>query len=103
MDLEQCSIDTGIQKYLDGYEISPHPDLRKKVLTFMININTSEQAFKESYHTHYLEFKINKNEMINSTKIDFKFEGLISPFNLRINPDARKLGMLLKNFSINEL
>lgn len=61
LDLEQCSIDTGIQKYLDGYEISPHPDLRKKALTFMININTSEQAFKESYHTHYLEFKINKN------------------------------------------
>ena len=22
--------DTGIQKYLDGYEISPHPDIRKK-------------------------------------------------------------------------
>jgi hypothetical protein len=61
LDLEQCSIDTGIQKYLDGYEISPHPDLRKKALTFMININTSEQAFKVSYHTHYLEFKINKN------------------------------------------
>ena len=61
LDLEQCSIDTGIQKYLDGYEISPHPDLRKKALTFMININTSEQAFKESYHTHYLEFKTNKN------------------------------------------
>ena len=61
LDLEQCSIDTGIQKYLDGYEISPHPDLRKKALTFMININTSEQSFKESYHTHYLKFKINKN------------------------------------------
>ncbi|MDC1482760.1 hypothetical protein N8092_00810 [Pelagibacteraceae bacterium] len=61
LDLKQCSIDTGIQKYLDGYEISPHPDLRKKALTFMININTSEQSFKENYHTHYLEFKINKN------------------------------------------
>jgi hypothetical protein len=38
--LESCSKDAGIQKYLDGYEISPHPDVRKKALTFMVNINT---------------------------------------------------------------
>ena len=61
LNLEQCSIDTGIQKYLDGYEISPHPDLRKKALTFMININTSEKSSEENYHTQYLEFKTNKN------------------------------------------
>ena len=60
LNLDQCSIDTGIQKYLDGYEISPHPDLRKKALTFMININTSEKSSEENYHTQYLEFKTNK-------------------------------------------
>jgi hypothetical protein len=60
LTLEQCSVDTGIQKYLDGYEISPHPDLRKKALTFMININTSEKSSEENYHTQYLEFKNNR-------------------------------------------
>jgi hypothetical protein len=25
--------DNGLQKYLDGYEISPHPDIRQKALT----------------------------------------------------------------------
>ena len=60
LTLEQCSVDTGIQKYLDGYEISPHPDLRKKALTFMINVNTSEKSSEENYHTQYLEFKNNR-------------------------------------------
>ena len=41
--------------------------------------------------------------MISSTVIDFKFDGLISPFDMMINPDARKLGILLKNFSINKI
>ena len=27
---DKCNYDAGIQKYLDGYEISPHPDIRKK-------------------------------------------------------------------------
>ena len=27
--------DIGIQKFLDGYEISPHPDIRSKAITFM--------------------------------------------------------------------
>jgi len=28
--LKDCKVDGGIQKYLDGYEISPHPDIRKE-------------------------------------------------------------------------
>lgn len=54
--LESCSKDAGIQKYLDGYEISPHPDVRKKALTFMVNINTLERSEENDYHTHYLNF-----------------------------------------------
>ena len=50
-----------------------------------------------------LEFEIKESEMISSTVIDFKFDGLISPFDMMINPDARKLGILLKNFSINKI
>ncbi|MDA7840051.1 hypothetical protein N9A55_04725 [Luminiphilus sp.] len=49
--------DGGIQKYLDGYEISPHPDIRLKAATWMININPSPLAHAINYHTHYMEFR----------------------------------------------
>src|SRR6185369_4536536 len=39
LSLEDTYPDLGLQKYLDGYEISPHPDVRKKAMTYMININ----------------------------------------------------------------
>lgn len=47
--------DMGIQKYLDGYEISPHPDIRRKALTFMVNINPGAESESREHHTHYLE------------------------------------------------
>jgi len=49
--------DGGFQKYLDGYEISPHPDIRRKALTFMININPSIISHEADHHTSYLSFK----------------------------------------------
>ena len=54
---DECSYDAGIQKYLDGYEISPHPDIRKKALTFMVNVNPSPGSHNDEYHTSYLKFK----------------------------------------------
>ena len=53
----ECTIDNGIQKYLDGYEISPHPDIRKKAATFMVNINPNSKSEKMDHHTHYLKLK----------------------------------------------
>ncbi|MEO0061585.1 MAG: hypothetical protein RLZZ08_145 [Pseudomonadota bacterium] len=50
-------IDTGIQKYLHGYEISPHPDIRRKALTWMLNINTGDFSEDQEFHTHYLRLK----------------------------------------------
>jgi len=50
-------IDNAIHKYLTGYEISPHPDIRSKCLTYLININTSEETEREDVHTHLLSFK----------------------------------------------
>jgi hypothetical protein len=50
-------LDTGIQKYLHGYEISPHPDVRLKALTWMLNLNPGENTEYADYHTHYLRFK----------------------------------------------
>ena len=57
INLSSCIIDRGIQKYLDGYEISPHPDIRKKAATYMININPSDENEKLDHHTHYLKLK----------------------------------------------
>lgn len=51
------TIETAIQKYMSGYEISPHPDIRKKCLTYMVNINTDNKADSMDLHTHFLEFK----------------------------------------------
>ena len=56
-NLKDKIIDNGIQKYLDGYEISPHPDIRKKAVTFMININPHENAEQLDHHAHLLKFK----------------------------------------------
>lgn len=57
VDMTGCSIDGGIQKYLDGYEISPHPDIRRKALTFMVNINPHEGSESLDHHTHYLKLR----------------------------------------------
>lgn len=48
---------TRIQKYLSGYEITPHPDIRSKALTYLFNINPSELAEKMDIHTHLLTLK----------------------------------------------
>lgn len=52
--------DGGIQKYLNGYEISPHPDIRRKALTYMININPSIGSASKNIHTRYLELREDK-------------------------------------------
>jgi len=57
IDFNKCSIDFGIQKYLDGYEISPHADIKQKAATYMININPIKNSEYENYHTHYLKFR----------------------------------------------
>ena len=53
IDLSQVRRDSGLQKYLDGYEISPHPDIRLKALTFMLNLNPSPRSEEMTFHTHY--------------------------------------------------
>ena len=58
--LDKTYADNGLQKYLDGYEISPHPDIRRKALTYMINVNPAPDSEKLNYHTHYLKFKPSK-------------------------------------------
>lgn len=51
---KKTGLDTGLQKYLDGYEISPHPDTRRKALTFMLNINSHNESEQLDFHTDYM-------------------------------------------------
>ena len=53
--------DCGFQKYLSGYEISPHPDVREKALTWMLNLNIDKNSEYEKYHTHFMKFKSEKS------------------------------------------
>ena len=57
INYQNCNIDCGIQKYLDGYEISPHPDIRRKAATYMVNINPHPESEGFNHHTKYLTFK----------------------------------------------
>jgi hypothetical protein len=50
-------LDCGLQKYLNGYEISPHPDIRSKALTWMLNVNPGSDTEAHNYHTHYMTFR----------------------------------------------
>ena len=61
INIDNCDIDGGIQKYLDGYEISPHPDIRRKAATFMVNINPHKASERYNHHTHYLKLKTEYN------------------------------------------
>lgn len=57
--IEETSIISAIQKNLSGYEISPHPDIRSKCLTYLLNINKNEEFEQSKQHTQLLKFKNN--------------------------------------------
>ncbi len=54
---EPTDIITAIQKNLTKYEICPHPDTRRKALTYLLNINKDNSVENYPVHTHLLEFK----------------------------------------------
>ncbi len=55
--IEYNSIITAIQKNLTKYEITPHPDTKRKALTYLLNINKDDSVEKYDVHTHLLKFK----------------------------------------------
>ena len=57
VDIDACRYDAGIQKYMDGYEISPHPDLRRKAATFMVNLNPNPDSEQVDHHTYLMKFR----------------------------------------------
>ena len=54
---EESSIITAIQKNLSKYEISPHPDVKRKCMTYLLNINKDDSIENKDVHTHLLKFK----------------------------------------------
>lgn len=54
---KQTRIITAIQKNLSHYEISPHPDVREKQLTYLLNINKDDTVENQPVHTNLLRFK----------------------------------------------
>ena len=63
-----------IQKYLSGYEISPHPDNRFKKATLMININNEELNKDCSIHTSMLKPKEQTKKIIEFWKENIEVE-----------------------------
>jgi len=62
--VDKTNIISAIQKNLNRYEISPHPDIRRKALTYLLNINKDKSIEFEDVHTHMLEFKKKDDSLI---------------------------------------
>ena len=62
----ETSIISAIQKNLSGYEISPHPDIRQKCLTYLLNINNNSEIEYLDCNTHLLEFKNEYKSLLGS-------------------------------------
>lgn len=89
---DYTTVETAIQKYLTGYEISPHPDIRRKCLTYMININPTFESETVDLHTYFMSFREDKKWIYdfwkNNPKIDrcwVPWEWADQKFNQRKN------------------
>jgi hypothetical protein len=58
----------GVQKYLSGYELSPHPDIRTKKATLMLNINHNDINSDTTIHTCLLSPKEQAKKIIKFWK-----------------------------------
>lgn len=67
-------ITTSIHKYLSGYEISPHPDIRSKTLTYLVNINTDSRAESLGIHTHLLKLVPKKQFIYDFWKYNTEYD-----------------------------
>jgi hypothetical protein len=72
--LGEVTVETAVHKYTSGYEISPHPDVRKKALTYLININPEEDEYPFNNSTGLHSFKSSKKYIYdywkNNSSID---------------------------------
>ncbi|MDC2995046.1 hypothetical protein OAZ93_00520 [Prochlorococcus sp. AH-736-F09] len=95
IDFNDVYSEVGIQKYLNGYEISPHPDIKKKALTFMVNINPGIDSEKADFHTHYMSFIDSKKYIYDFWKYNQQFDRCWVPWEW-----CRTIKQQIKNNSI---
>lgn len=78
---QKLDIDFGIQKNLNYYEISPHPDTSKKALTYMINIYKNNECQKYQINTQLNVFKEKYNYIYDFWRYSQKFDRIWVPWN----------------------
>jgi hypothetical protein len=78
---DSTCIISAIQKNLTGYEISPHPDVRSKALTYLININKNKNFEQSTQHTHLLKFKKEKEYVETLWRNNPELERFWVPWN----------------------
>lgn len=74
-------METVFQKYLHGYEISPHPDVRKKAATYMLNLNPYADSEKSDIHTHLLKFSKGKSHILDFWKNNLEIDRCWVPWD----------------------
>tara|TARA_B100000029_G_scaffold468375_1_gene505320 strand:- start:276 stop:776 length:501 start_codon:yes stop_codon:yes gene_type:complete len=85
---------------------SPYINKKNDFIEFEVYVNNifSRKIKLSNRIEEKLKFLIKKDFVKNNEIIiDFKFKNLISPFEVLESPDARKLGILLKDIKINKI
>lgn len=59
--------------------------------------------FYNNYENQKINFNLPDEKNVEDLEIYFRFNGLVSPYDLLMNPDARKLGILLEKILIQEV
>ena len=76
----ETGVDTAIQKYVSGYEISPTPDIRRKCAIYMININTHDEAEDLGLHTHFMDFQDDRKWIFEEWKTNTSQRYMLGQF-----------------------
>ena len=73
---------TAIQKNLSKYEITPHPDTRRKAMTYLLNINKGDFVEDYNVHTHLLKFKKDYEKIYQIWKEKTSYDRCWVPWDL---------------------
>lgn len=86
-------------------QLNFNPYIKNLSKNFLVKIFVNEKIAKTIYLKDKNNTDINFNNAISDSEllIKFQFENLVSPWELFESPDARKLGIVLKSFTIKEI
>jgi hypothetical protein len=84
-------------------KIKPYFNNNNNNFELIIYFNKNQKKIvklSENKNFQVIDFEITKNELTDNNVIKFKFNNLISPYDILQSPDARKLGLLLESIII---